>query len=78
MLDEFINGLRIEIGNKYIKVISGTSVWGFVVNTYKHPKFKCGDILRAATWKTPATNKARGNILSGDFSWVKWTGPKYL
>ena len=78
MLDEFINGLRIEIGNKYIKVVSGTSVWGFIVNTHKHPKFKVGDILKAASWKAPAMNQARGNIVNGDFSWVKWTGPRYL
>lgn len=78
MLDEYINGIRFDVGSKYIKVVAGTSVWGFIVKTDKHPKFKRGDILRAATWAAPATNKARGNILNGDLSWVQWTGPKYL
>lgn len=78
MLDEFNSGLRIEEGSKYLKIVSGTCVWGFVVKTDKHAKFKRGDILKAATWAAPATNKARGNVLAGDLSWVHWTGPRYL
>ena len=41
-------------------------------------KFKAGDLLKAASWAAPARNKARGNILKGDYSWVRWTGPEYL
>ncbi len=77
MLDEFINGIRIEEGTKYIKVVTGSSVWGFVVKG-KDAKFQPGDILKAAGWSAPARNKARGNILTGDLSMVRWTGPAYL
>lgn len=52
------------------------TVWGFVVRTEKHPKFKYGDILKAASYKAPATNHARGNIF-GVYE-VNWTGPQYM
>jgi uncharacterized protein with PhoU and TrkA domain len=77
MLDQFIQTLRVEVGNKYIKVITGSSVWGFIVNTDNDNKFRRGDLLLAAGWKTPARNKARGNILDGGYT-IRWTGPLYL
>jgi hypothetical protein len=81
-VDQFHAGLNILSGRKYIKVITGdtvdgqTSVWGFIVKE-DGGKFKRGDLLRAASWATPATNKARGNILKEDYS-IQWTGPNYL
>lgn len=77
MLDEFINTYRVEEGHKYIKVINNGSVWGFIVKG-KDAKFQPGDILKAAGWSAPARNKARGNVLTGDLSKVRWTGPEYL
>jgi hypothetical protein len=77
MLDEYINGIRFDEGSKYIKVVTGSSVWGFIVKG-KDAKFAPGDILKAAGWAAPARNKARGNVLSGDLSKVRWTGPEYL
>jgi O-glycosyl hydrolase len=77
MLDEYINTIRFEEGRKYIKVITRSSVWGFIVKG-KDAKFKPGDILMAAGWSAPARNKARGNILTGDLTKVRWTGPEYL
>lgn len=77
MLDEYINTIRIEEGRKYIKVITRSSVWGFIVKG-KDAKFQPGDILMAAGWSAPARNKARGNVLTGDLSKVRWTGPEYL
>jgi hypothetical protein len=77
MLDEFIAGVRITEGSKYIKVITGSSVWGFIVNTDKDKKFRKGDILKPAGWATPARNAARGNILDGGYT-IRWTGPLYL
>ena len=74
---EFAEAIRIEEGRKYIKVIQGGSVWGFIMKA-DDAKFKAGDILKAASWAAPARNKPRGNILAGDFSWVRWTGPEYL
>ena len=70
--------VEVKFGSKYIKLIRDRSVWGFVVNTESDSKFKRGDILMAAGWAAPARNKARGNVLDGDLSWVQWTGPKYI
>ena len=76
MIDEFNAGLRVTEGKKYIKIIQRTSVWGFIVKE-DGPKFRKGDILKAAGWNTPATNSARGNIIDGGYS-IQWTGPMYL
>lgn len=77
MADEFINGIEVRPGNKYIKIITKSSVWGFIVNTDTDAKFKRGDILKAAGFNAPARNKARGNVLEGAYE-VNWTGPRYL
>ena len=78
---EFAENLSFEYGRKYIKVVKKlgqqSMVWGFIVNG-EDRVFRKGDILKAAGWSAPARNKARGNILDGDFSWVRWTGPEYL
>jgi len=77
MVREFCDSLAIKPGRKYIKITTEGRVWGFVVKS-DDGKFKKGDILKAACWRTPALNKPRGNIIDGDFSWVRWTGPEYL
>lgn len=77
MISDFNDGLTYTVGNKYIKIVSGMSVWGFVVNTDKDKKFRMGDILMAANWATPARNKPRGNVIDGGYS-INWTGPRYL
>jgi len=75
-INEFDEKLVINNrGSKYVKLISDRSVWGFVVKK-DSDKFKRGDILLAASWAAPATNKARGNIFE-EYS-VAWTGPMYL
>ena len=76
MIDEFCAKVRYTDGKKYIKVIQGTSVWGFIVKE-DGGKFRKGDILKAAGWNAPATNSARGNIIDGGYS-IQWTGPMYL
>ncbi len=73
-VEEFKNKLVIKEGSKYIKIISGTSVWGFV--NKGNPKFEEGDLLKAANWRAPATNRPRGNIF-GKYT-VAWTGPHYI
>ena len=73
MTDEFVGSVKVERGSKYIKVIANRSVHSFIV-AKDTPKFPAGTILKAASWKAPATNFARGNILCGDFSRVTWTG----
>ena len=74
-----------EVGRNYLKLIrtgenGGASVVGFIVK--KAPKyidnktnqpFQVGDMLMAAGWSKPATNFARGNVLTG-YSNVRWTG----
>ena len=77
VIDEFNAELSVEEGRKYVKVIKGGSVWGFIVNTENDKKFKLGDILKAAGWAAPARNAARGNILDGGYD-IQWTGPNYL
>ena len=82
MVAEFEGNIRVKEGSKYIKIISGSGVWGFIVKadspcTYSaDAKFKAGDILMAAGWNAPAKNAARGNIFNGYR--VQWTGPNYL
>ena len=72
---EFKNGIDHVCGSKYIKVTRSsnqTSVHSFIVNIHNDKKFKYGDILKAASWKSPARNFARGNIFE-EYK-VKWTG----
>lgn len=76
-VNQFRQGLSVEQGRKYIKIISDSSVWGFIVAVDTDRKFRQGDILKAASWAAPARNAARGNILDGGYS-IRWTGPEYL
>jgi hypothetical protein len=78
MVREFDKGISYEIHRKFIKVITGqaggnTSVHSFIILN-DDGKFKRGDILMAASWKAPAKNFARGNVLVGTLSRVTWTG----
>jgi hypothetical protein len=57
MIEEFNESVRVEDGRKYIKIISGTSVWGFLVKGTNDKKFKQGDILKPASWATIKINK---------------------
>jgi hypothetical protein len=79
MYQAFAASLTLSVGSKYIRIISDhhdqRSVWGFVVRE-TGGKFKRGDILKAAGWKTPALNAARGNIF-GEYV-APWTGAAYL
>ena len=77
MINEFNDGLEVEFGRKYIKIVSDRSVWGFVVSVENDKKFRKGDILKAAGYSAPARNAARGNIIDGGYS-IQWTGPRYL
>ena len=77
MREEFANGLYVKMGKKYIKIMSGHCVWGFIVNTDTDKQFRRGDILKAASWNAPARNRDRGNILDGGYR-IKWTGPHCL
>tara|TARA_Y100001963_G_scaffold7218_1_gene9336 strand:+ start:1176 stop:1613 length:438 start_codon:yes stop_codon:yes gene_type:complete len=80
-LGKFAAGLCYAPGRNYLKIVEAddergsASVWGFI--NLKNKKFKEGDILKANGWRTPALNKARGNIFDENYK-VHWTGPGYL
>ncbi len=71
----------MESGKKYMRIVRATSaqqiVWGFVVIDHNDKRYPYGTLLKAAGWKAPALNGARGNVIDEDFSWVKWTGLAY-
>jgi hypothetical protein len=77
-LMDMIDGFKVSFveGRKYIKVVTTQSGFGsvhsFIVKE-DHGKFKAGDILMASSWKAPATNFARGNVLEGRYK-ARWTG----
>ena len=74
-VEKFIKTTRVENGRNYIKVVADGSVKFFVVA--KPTKgFKVGDILKAASWRAPATNFSRGNVCEGNFN-LTWTGVRY-
>jgi hypothetical protein len=73
-----------EVGRKYVHVIMqhlhhfdktptqrSSHSWVMLADD---KKFKVGDILKSASWKAPARNFKRGNVLSGDFKQIKWAG----
>ena len=66
-------GIEFEEGSKYVKVVSlswsSRSVHSFVEKA-------TGDIWRAASWKSPARNFARGNVFKLDsyLNRTSWTG----
>lgn len=79
---EFATELKIVKGHKYIKIVTGNSVWGFIVNTKMDKKFKYGDVLKSASWSRAERNFARGNILEDTVEELRtntvcWTGVKY-
>lgn len=73
MREDFILGVRVELGSKYAKVVTRGSVHSFIV-LREGGKWKKGDILKAASWAAPATNFARGNVLTKAYGNTTWTG----
>ena len=65
-----------EVGRKYIHVIMSDNQrsshsW---IMLKDDKKFKRGDILKSATWRGPARNFKRGNVLTGDYKTIRWCG----
>ena len=75
-VDNWDNMIRTEDGQKYIRVVRDRGVFAFIVKE-DSGKFKKGDILKAAGYRAPARNSARGNVLEGNYA-IQWTGPLYL
>mgnify|MGYP003647708480 CR=1 FL=1 len=71
--------LTYKKGKKFIKIISGTSVWGFVSmfdGYHDQVPVKVGDLLKPAGWSRPARH-SRGNIFSGTAAFTQY-GPVYI
>ena len=66
-----------EIGRKYAHIIQSDSnqrsshSWVVIADD---KKFKIGDILKSASWKSPARNYERGNVISGDWKAIDCYG----
>ena len=73
--------LSLKPGRKFIKVIEGNRVWGFVAKVdglHKGVPMLKGDILKAAGWSAPAKH-SRGSIFDKEMhNSFSWTGPNYL
>ena len=79
MIEKFCNGISIKEGQKYYKVLTENSVHSFIVkknSTLRGKDFKRGDMLKSASWASPALNCARGNIFGSYI--VQWTGALYM
>ena len=75
-VDKWENLWKVETGKKYIRVVRENGVFCFIVRE-DSGRFKKGDILKAAGYRAPARNSARGNVLTGNYN-IQWTGPLYL
>lgn len=73
MSQEFEKSITVEAGMKYLKIVTRGSVHSFVC-LQDNGKFKRGDILKPASWRGPAMNFARGNVLDGTLDRIRWTG----
>ena len=71
-----------ECGRKYVHVImkhigqfsSGQRSSHSWILIDDDKQFKRGDILKSASWKAPARNFSRGNVLCGGFKHIRWAG----
>ena len=70
---------QLVVGSKFIKIIVDNAAWGFIARNdgvLKGHPYRRGDLLKAATWSSPAA-KSRGNIIDGTAKWDVY-GPNYL
>jgi hypothetical protein len=67
-------GIEFETGSKYVKVVSISGGGSRSVHCFVEKAN--GNILRAASWKSPARNFVRGNVFdqASYINRVRWTG----
>ena len=71
--------LTYKKGRKFVKILDGTSVWGFVSMeqcVHKGSLVCVGDLLKAEGFNAPAKH-SRGNIFDGTAKYTMF-GPAYL
>ena len=67
-------GIEFEAGSKYVKIVSISGGGSRSVHCFVEKAN--GNILRAASWKSPARNFIRGNVFdqASYINRVRWTG----
>ena len=67
-------GVEFEPGSKYVKVVKISSGGSRSVHSFVEKE--TGAIWKAASWKAPAKNFARGNVFDADtyLNRLQWTG----
>ena len=75
-VEQWDSKTKVSFGKKFIKIVQDTGVLSFVMKE-DSVRFRKGDILKAASWRAPALNSPRGNVLTGNYP-IQWTGPLYL
>ena len=67
-------GVEFEPGSKYVKVVKISSGGSRSVHSFVEKE--TGNIWKAASWKAPAKNFARGNVFDAGtyLNRLQWTG----
>jgi hypothetical protein len=67
-------GIEFEPGSKYVKVVKISSGGSRSVHSFVEKE--TGNIWKAASWKAPAKNFARGNVFDAGtyLNRLQWTG----
>ena len=71
----FLKKLRVDEGRKFVRIVMTEGPEGVHGSAFCFINKETGDVLKAASWKTPAKNFARGNIFDaknglGRFCWT--------
>ena len=72
-IENFPKKFTFHPGKVYIKIMSSSGIFGFIVNVHNHKKFKYGDLLYAGG-PTPTVNFKRGSIFDLKNARIRWTG----